>query len=95
MFDLLRKTNPGFRNQIEPIVGDLSLPSLGISQEDETKLINSVSVVFHSAATLRFDEPLKYEYLYAYYINTYLDFLIELRVKNCSENEYSWDEKSD
>ena len=34
------------------------MPALGISKEDEDTLINEVSVVFHSAATVRFDEEL-------------------------------------
>jgi fatty acyl-CoA reductase len=32
---------------------------MGISPEDEKKLIENVNIVFHSAATVRFDEPLK------------------------------------
>jgi thioester reductase-like protein len=32
---------------------------MGISADDEKKLIENVNIVFHSAATVRFDEPLK------------------------------------
>lgn len=32
---------------------------MGISEEDEKKIIDNVNIVFHSAATVRFDEPLK------------------------------------
>lgn len=60
MFDLVRKGNPEFASKLEAIEGDLDLPSIGISQEDEQKLIENVNVVFHSAATIRFDEPIKY-----------------------------------
>lgn len=42
-----------------PIAGEMSLPSLGISASDIEILSDSVSVVFHSAATLKFDETLK------------------------------------
>lgn len=41
------------------IEGDCSLPSLGISETDKIKLINNVSIVFHSAATVSFDEKIK------------------------------------
>jgi alcohol-forming fatty acyl-CoA reductase len=41
------------------IEGDLLLPNLGISNEDRKLIIDHVSIVFHSAATVRFDEPLK------------------------------------
>ncbi len=41
------------------VEGDLLLPSLGISKEDRQRMIDNVSIVFHSAATVRFDEPLK------------------------------------
>lgn len=51
--------NPDFRNKLEAIEGDLMLPSMGISKEDEEKLIDNVNIVFHSAATVRFDEPIK------------------------------------
>jgi thioester reductase-like protein len=42
-----------------PVFGDITLPELGINQADQTILTDSVSVVFHSAATVKFDEALK------------------------------------
>ena len=41
------------------IAGDISQSGLGISSDDEKTLVENVSVVFHSAATVRFDEILK------------------------------------
>lgn len=41
------------------ISGDLTKPNLGISDEDRQLLIDSVSIVIHSAATVRFHGPLK------------------------------------
>ena len=41
------------------IQGDIAQANLGIREEDREKLINEVSVVFHSAATVKFDEALK------------------------------------
>ena len=34
-------------------------PNLGLSEEDTATITDNVSVVFHSAATVKFDEPLK------------------------------------
>ena len=42
-----------------PVFGDITLPELGMSQADQKILTDSVSVVFHSAATVKFDETLK------------------------------------
>lgn len=42
-----------------PVCGDISLNELGLSQADQKILTESVSVVFHSAATVKFDDALK------------------------------------
>ncbi|PAA61407.1 hypothetical protein BOX15_Mlig015523g1, partial [Macrostomum lignano] len=59
LFDRLRQDRPDFRSQISPLQGDLYEPNLGLSQKDIELLIRNVSIVFHSAATVRFDEHLK------------------------------------
>ncbi|XP_069702748.1 fatty acyl-CoA reductase 1-like [Periplaneta americana] len=41
------------------IPGDVSELNLGMSQEHRQLLIERVSIVYHAAATIRFDEPLK------------------------------------
>lgn len=41
--------------KIIPIAGDISLPGLGISAADHERLVRDVSIVFHSAANVRFD----------------------------------------
>ena len=46
-------------SKVIPIAGDITLPGLGISPEDAAVLAEKVSVVIHSAATVKFDEPLK------------------------------------
>lgn len=48
-----------FRHKIVPIEGDCSLPGFGISESDRRKLIENVQIIFHAAATVRFDEKLK------------------------------------
>ncbi|XP_035741473.1 fatty acyl-CoA reductase wat-like isoform X2 [Vespa mandarinia] len=59
LFNTLRKQQPGFQNRIVAIEGDCSLPNLGISITDRAKLIRDVSIVFHVAATVRFNEKIK------------------------------------
>ncbi|XP_034234856.1 putative fatty acyl-CoA reductase CG5065 [Thrips palmi] len=59
LFDKLRKERPHELNKIVPILGDVTEPELGIGQSDQNLLIRTVSVVFHSAATVKFDEALK------------------------------------
>lgn len=59
LFDRLRKEHPSELNKIVPIPGDITEPELGISQADQELLARTVSVVFHSAATVKFDEALK------------------------------------
>lgn len=51
--------NPKQFDKIKPIRGDVSVDSLGISAEDEQTLASNVTVVFHCAANVRFDQPLK------------------------------------
>ncbi|KAJ8972130.1 hypothetical protein NQ314_000356, partial [Rhamnusium bicolor] len=45
--------------KIEAIPGDVMLPDLGISKEDRETIKNETDIIFHCAATIRFDEPLK------------------------------------
>ena len=46
-------------DRIVPIAGDITKPGLGISKEGEEVLVKSVSIVFHLAATVRFNESLR------------------------------------
>ncbi|XP_023287990.1 putative fatty acyl-CoA reductase CG5065 isoform X2 [Orussus abietinus] len=59
VFDRIRWEFPTALGKIVPIKGDVSQPDLGLSTEDRVMLIQRVNIVFHSAATVRFDEPLK------------------------------------
>ncbi|XP_076687159.1 putative fatty acyl-CoA reductase CG5065 [Andrena cerasifolii] len=59
VFGRIRTEFPDAFNKIYPVKGDVSLPNLGLSPEDRNTLIQRVNIVFHSAATVRFDEPLK------------------------------------
>lgn len=59
LFENVAQYYPEFRSKLEAIEGDILDPNMGISPEDDKKLVENVNVVFHSAATVRFDEPLK------------------------------------
>ncbi|XP_076277622.1 putative fatty acyl-CoA reductase CG5065 isoform X4 [Lasioglossum baleicum] len=59
VFDRLRTENPSALNKIHPMKGDVTMSDLGLSPADKETLIQRVNIVFHSAATVRFDEPLK------------------------------------
>lgn len=55
----LKHEKPKFYHKVSAIAGDVSLPGLGISQSDRTKLADEVNIVFHGAATIRFDEHIR------------------------------------
>jgi hypothetical protein len=55
----LRRECPRALEKLIPVKGDVSQPELGLSVEDRTMLMQRVNIVFHSAATVRFDEPIK------------------------------------
>lgn len=58
LFDTLKAEQPKFRHKIYPIAGDCSMRNLGMSEYDENLLRDRVNVVFHVAATVRFDEKM-------------------------------------
>uniref|UniRef100_A0A336M4R9 Fatty acyl-CoA reductase n=1 Tax=Culicoides sonorensis TaxID=179676 RepID=A0A336M4R9_CULSO len=59
LFDRLKREKPKFRSKIVGISGDCVLPGLGINAQDRDLLRREVNIVFHVAATVRFDEKLK------------------------------------
>lgn len=46
-------------SKIVVIQGDCSLVGLGISDEDRKIIVDKVTLIYHCAATIRFDEKLK------------------------------------
>ncbi len=50
---------PDYLSKVSPIIGDCKKPNLGISENERNTIISEVTVVFHVAATVRFDEHLK------------------------------------
>ena len=59
MFEKLGLKRPEVMSKIIPVEGDISLPNLGISGADLNLLFDKVSLVFNSAATIRFNEELR------------------------------------
>lgn len=63
IFDAIRAKPEGSKlfDKISVIAGDIGEPDLGMSREDMQLLLHdeSLSVVFHCAATIKFDEPLR------------------------------------
>lgn len=59
LFETLRRETPKELSKIIPISGDITSKKLGISDGDQNILCKNVSIVFHSAATVKFDEKLK------------------------------------
>lgn len=58
LFERLLKSRPNALQKIVPIAGDCQEPDLGISLKDRQLLTEKVQLVVHSAASVRFNEPL-------------------------------------
>lgn len=57
-FDRVREKYPGsIESKIIPLAGDLLEENIGLSEESEEIIKREVSVMFHSAASVRFDDP--------------------------------------
>lgn len=65
LFSVLEREQPKYRHKVTGISCDIAAPALALSGLDRQLLAREVTVVFHGAATVRFDEKLKI----AYYIN--------------------------
>ncbi|XP_043475978.1 fatty acyl-CoA reductase wat-like [Leptopilina heterotoma] len=59
IFEPLRATDPNFEKKIVAMSGDIEKPNFNLSETDLELLKKEVSIVFHVAATTRFNEPLK------------------------------------
>ncbi|XP_028403978.1 fatty acyl-CoA reductase 1-like [Dendronephthya gigantea] len=59
LFSRVPEVNPGYKEVVHVVDGDMSKPFLGLSKYDQNLLHETVEIVFHSAATVRFDEELR------------------------------------
>lgn len=58
LYEKLLKEDPTALSKLIPVFGDVQALGLGLSDLDK-KLMENVSIIFHSAASVRFDDPLK------------------------------------
>ncbi|XP_048269881.1 fatty acyl-CoA reductase 1 [Bombus terrestris] len=58
IYDGVKAKHPSALSRVYPMKGDVSLPDLGLSREDRNLLLEKVNIVFHVAATVKFNEPL-------------------------------------
>ncbi|GLV37043.1 uncharacterized protein CBL_02125 [Carabus blaptoides fortunei] len=60
LFDTLKNERPGIlEKKVVPLEGDAAELNLGMSEEDRSIVKESVSVIYHVAASVRFDDHLK------------------------------------
>jgi fatty acyl-CoA reductase len=59
VFDTIRQNQKETLNKLVAVAGDVMLPEFGLSPSDLELLIENVSIVFNSAATVKFDEELQ------------------------------------
>ncbi|XP_060520811.1 uncharacterized protein LOC132698635 [Cylas formicarius] len=59
LFQVLIERNPKVTKKIIPLSGDVTKPNLGLSERDRELLKEKISVFFHAAASVRFDDGLK------------------------------------
>jgi fatty acyl-CoA reductase len=59
LFNTVREIHPNFEEKISAVQGDILDPNLGLNSTDENLLIEHCQIVFNSAATVRFHEPLR------------------------------------
>ncbi|XP_071618622.1 fatty acyl-CoA reductase 1 isoform X4 [Heliangelus exortis] len=59
LFDRLRDEQPDFRAKIIVITSDLTQPELDLSEPIKEKLRECINIIFHCAATVRFNETLR------------------------------------
>jgi len=59
VFHNLLEKYPAITEKIKIMKGDILQKRLGLNEEDENELLSNVNVIFHCAANVRFDQPLK------------------------------------
>lgn len=86
VFDNIRRNNPAQLTKLEVLEGDITKPGLGLSPQ-ATDRLKEVSVIFHTAATVKFDEELK--------LSVMMNVLAPVKVMELADRmpklEVSWD----
>lgn len=60
LFDAIRKSNPKFASKVKTLPADLTSEQFGLSEEIITELQQRCHIVFHSAASVAFTDPLPF-----------------------------------
>lgn len=86
LFSVLKNSNPKVLDKIKIVQGDVCEPNLGMSMADRKLIAEKASIIFHSAADVRFDRRL----IDAYNTNLrgskwVLDFASEFKKLDVSE----------
>lgn len=55
----MRNETPELLQKVHFIKGDISIDELDLSQQDRHELIENINIIFHCAACVKFDFPLK------------------------------------
>lgn len=58
VFNRLKGSNPNALDKIHIVEGDICAPNLGLSDSDRKLIAKTASLIFHSAADVRFDRRL-------------------------------------
>lgn len=58
VFTTIKNTNPQTLDKLQVVEGDICEPNLGMSSVDRNLIAETVSIIFHSAADVRFDRRL-------------------------------------
>ncbi|XP_041970659.1 fatty acyl-CoA reductase 1-like [Aricia agestis] len=62
-FERLRRERSGlFQSKVKAVSGNLLDPNLGLSEEDRVLVTTTTDILIHSAASVRFDDSLKYAF---------------------------------
>ena len=72
-----------YQSRLTPVIGDISMPLLGLSEEDFTMLSHSIDMVYHSGALLNFIFP--YQHLKDINVNSTVECL---RLACCGKAKY-------
>jgi fatty acyl-CoA reductase len=59
LYERLHKEQPNFAEKVIPLSGELTEENLGLSPEDYSTLTENVTIIIHSAATVKFTEKIK------------------------------------
>ncbi|CAO1442158.1 unnamed protein product [Diamesa hyperborea] len=59
LFKRIKDEKPEVFDKIIPVCGEITLPNLGLSSNDYKMVIHETNIIFHMAATVTFDAPLR------------------------------------